>query len=154
MLDISHIHPMLVHFPIVLFMLGVALQLIVLVRGRDLAAHECLANTAMAIIVLAALSAIAAAIFGDIAFDRATELGFPQEPLERHEDFGVTTTVYFGVYAALYLFAWWRRIALAGARGWVWFVIGLGGVALVLLTAYFGGDLVYRVGVNVLPVSP
>jgi uncharacterized membrane protein len=36
----------------------------------------------------------------------------------------------------------------------VWFVLSLVGVVLVLVTAYYGGDLVYRIGVNVAPVKP
>ena len=145
---------MLVHFPIVLFLLGAGLQLLVLGRGGDLAAHQCLANTAIAIVALAALSAIVAAIFGDMALDHARQLGFPQAPLERHEDFGYSTMWFFIAYAALYVLAWWRRFSLAGGRGWVWFVVALAGVVLVLATAYFGGELVYDVGVNVVPVKP
>jgi uncharacterized membrane protein len=154
MIDLPHVHPMLVHFPIVLFLLGAGLQLLVLGRGGDLAAHQCLANTAIAIIALAALSAIVAAIFGDIALDRALELGFPRAPLERHEDFGFTTMWSFIAYAVLYILAWWRRFSLAAGRGWVWFVVALAGVVLILATSYFGGELVYNVGVNVAPVKP
>ena len=65
-----------------------------------------------------------------------------------------TTMWFFIVYAAFYLYAWWRHVSLARGRGWLWFVVGLVGVALVLVTAYFGGDLVYRIGVNVAPVTP
>ena len=154
MIDLVHIHPMLVHFPIVLFLLGAALELLVMIRGGDLAARQCLANGALALMVLAAVAAGVAAFFGDIAFDHAVALGFPKAPLERHAGFGYTTMWFFIAYAALYLLAWWRRFPLAGGRGWLWFVVGLAGVALVLVTAYFGGDLVYRIGVNVSPVTP
>lgn len=154
MIDLAHVHPMLVHFPIVLFLLGAGLELLVLARGGDLAAHQSLPNTALAIVVLAAVSAIVAAIFGDLALDRATELGFPSEPMERHEDFGFSTMWFFVAYAALYLFAWWRRFRLAGGRGWIWFIGSVVGVLLVLTTAYLGGELVYRIGVNVVPVTP
>jgi len=61
---------------------------------------------------------------------------------------------FFLVYAGLYLLAWWRRFPLAGGRGWIWFLVSVAGVALVIVTAYFGGDLVYRLGVNVAPVTP
>ena len=154
MIDLYHIHPMLVHFPIVLFLLGAALELLVLTRGGDLSARQCLAQSALALIVLAALAAAVTAFFGDIAFDHAVGLGFAQAPLERHADFGYTTMWFIIVYAALYLLAWWRRVPLAGGRGWLWFIVSLAGIALVLATAYFGGDLVYRIGVNVAPVSP
>ena len=154
MINVAHIHPMLVHFPIVLFLLGAGLELIVLLRGQDLAAHECLPNVAVATIVLAAIAAAVTAMFGDMALDRAVALGFPHGPLERHGGFGYTTMWFFIVYGGVYLLAWWRRFPLAGARGWVWFVLSLVGVVLVLVTAYYGGDLVYRIGVNVAPVRP
>ena len=35
MIDLVHIHPMLVHFPIVLFLLGTALAFIALARRTD-----------------------------------------------------------------------------------------------------------------------
>jgi len=154
MIDLVHIHPMLVHFPIVLFLLGAALELLVMIRRGDLAARQCLTNSALALIVLAALAASVTAFFGDVALDHAVALGFPKAPLERHGDLGFTTMWFFIAYAALYLLAWWRRFPLAGGRGWLWFILSLAGVALVLVTAYFGGDLVYRIGVNVSPVTP
>lgn len=154
MINLAHIHPMLVHFPIVLFLLGAGLELLVLLRGQDLTARECLPNATLWTIVLAALAAVVAAIFGDMALDRAMQLGFPHGPLERHEGFGYTTMWFFIVYASLYLLAWWRRVSLAAARGWLWFIVSLAGVALVLVTAYFGGDLVYHIGVNVDAVKP
>jgi uncharacterized membrane protein len=154
MIDLYHIHPMLVHFPIVLFLLGAAIQLIALARRTDLSGRSCLANGAFSIFVLAAIAAAVTAFFGDVAFDHAVSLGFPQAPLDRHAIFGYTTMWFFIVYAAFYLFAWWRHVPLAGGRGWLWFVATLVGVALVLVTAYFGGDLVYRIGVNVAPVTP
>ncbi len=145
---------MIVHFPIVLFLLGSGLELLVLARGGDLARRACLSNTALAAMVLAAAGASVAAFFGDIAFDHAVGLGFPQAPLERHADFGYTTMWFIIAYAALYLLAWWRGFRLARGRGWSWFAVSIAGVALVLTTAYFGGDLVYRIGVNVAHVTP
>jgi uncharacterized membrane protein len=154
MIDLTHIHPMIVHFPIVLFLLGSGLELLVLARGGDLARRACLSNTALAAMVLAAAGASVAAFFGDIAFDHAVGLGFPQAPLERHADFGYTTMWFIIAYAAIYLLAWWRGFRLARGRGWSWFAVSIAGVALVLTTAYFGGDLVYRIGVNVAHVTP
>jgi uncharacterized membrane protein len=154
MIDLVHVHPMLVHFPIVLFLLGTALEFIALARRADLAGRSCLANGALALMVLAAVAASVTAFFGDVALDHAVKIGFPQAPLERHGDLGYTTMWFFILYAAFYLLAWWRRFPLGGGRGWLWFVASLVGVALVLVTAYFGGDLVYHIGVNVQPVTP
>lgn len=154
MINIAHIHPMLVHFPIVLILLTVGLEFLVLVRRGDLTAHRCLSNVTLATLVLAALAAIAAAVFGDIALDHAAELGYPKGPMEEHGALGFSTMWFFIVYAVLYLLAWWRRFSLAGGKGWIMFLIGVVGVILMLVTAYHGGDLVYRLGINVLPVKP
>lgn len=149
MIDIAHIHPMIVHFPIVFFVTALGLELIVLGRRGDLTARQCLSNTALAALVLAALAAVVAASFGDMALDKAVDRGFAKGPLEEHEDLGMTTMFYFCVLALVQLVAWWRRIPLSGSRGVIFFVLGLIGFAILITTAYHGGDLVYRLGVNV-----
>jgi len=154
MIDIAHIHPMLVHFPIVLYLLAVALQFLVLVRHGDLAANACLANSALAALLLAATSAVAAAFFGDIALDHAVALGFPDAPLETHASFGISTMVFMLVLSALHLAARWAHLTLIGGRGWGLMVVAVVGIALLLITAYHGGNLVYDIGVNVRTVTP
>jgi uncharacterized membrane protein len=149
MIDINHVHPMVVHFPIVLFLTAVAVEAIVLVRGGDLAARQCLPGLALAALVLGAVAAMVAASFGDIALDAAADKGFPKNPLEEHADLGMTTVVFFGALALVQITAWWRRIPLAGGRGWIVFAVGVVGIAILLDTAYHGGELVYHYGVNV-----
>lgn len=154
MINIAHIHPMLVHFPIVLFFIAVGVELIVLIRGGDLIGQQCLPRIALSALVLAALAAIVAASFGDMAFDKAIDLGFPRPPLEEHEELGFTTMWFFIGLSVLHVLALWRKIPLSGAKGWVIFALGLIGIGILLVTAYHGGELVYRFGVNVLPVKP
>ncbi len=150
----DHIHPMIVHFPIVFFLSAVALQFIVMVRGGDLAEHKCLPNITLVTLILAALAAMAAAFFGDMAYDIARSKGFPVGPLSTHADLGLTTMWIIIVLAVIQLFCWWRRISLAGGRGWFMFLLGLIGIGFLLVTAYHGGDLVYHLGVNVDAVTP
>jgi uncharacterized membrane protein len=154
MIDLSHIHPMLVHFPIVLLMLAAVLDCAVVARGGDLAAHQYLARSAAAVLCLGALAAAAAAIFGDMALDHAVDLGFPEAPLERHGDLGVITMWIFLGLAAVRLLAMWRHVSLAGWRGGALAAASVAGVAFLLTTAYFGGELVYQIGVNVASVKP
>lgn len=149
MIDIAHIHPMIVHFPIVFFITALGLDLVVLGRRCDLAARRCLSNTALVALVFAALAAVVAASFGDMALDAALDKGFAKGPLEEHEGFGVTTMFYFCVLALVQLIAWWRRIPLAGSRGWAFFAFGIIGLGILIATAYHGGELVYHLGVNV-----
>ena len=105
-------------------------------------------------LVLAVLGAIAAASFGDIAFDKALELGFDKAALEQHEELGFSTLWVLLGLAAWQLLARWRGLRLSGGAGWVFFLAALVGAGVLLTTAYFGGDLVYRLGVNVTAVHP
>ena len=154
MINIAHIHPMLVHFPIVLFLSAVGLQGLVLLRRGDLTANGCIANTALAALLLAALAAVVTASFGDMALDHAVALGFPKSPMEIHADLGFSTMWFMLLLSAFHLLARWRRWSLAGGRGWLLLLVALAGVVLLIVTAYHGGELVYHYGVNVDAVKP
>ena len=154
MIDLVHIHPMLVHFPIVLFLVAIGAQVLTLARGGDLSGRGCLPSIGLVALALGALGAVAAAVFGDIALDHAVELGFPQGPLETHQELGLTTTGLFVAFAVVHGLAWWRKISLKAVRGWSLALAGVVGCAILLLTAYHGGNLVYKIGVNVDAVKP
>jgi uncharacterized membrane protein len=154
MISIALIHPMLVHFPIVLLITAVAMDIIVLLLKKDLANRECLTLIALSALLLGTLSAGIAEIFGDIALDKAISLGFPSGPLETHEMFALITLGIFIVHALLRLFAVWRSYALRGLIGWIAILPGLVGVGFLITTAYYGGELVYHFGVNVAAVVP
>ena len=154
MISIALIHPMLVHFPIVLLITAVAMDIIVLLIKKDLATRECLPLIALSALLLGTLSAGIAAIFGDIALDKAISLGFTSGPLETHETMALITTAVFSSYCLLRLLTVWRRYPLQGSIGWLSTLPGMLGVVLLIITAYYGGELVYHFGVNVAPVMP
>ncbi len=154
MINIAHIHPMLVHFPIVLLLVAVAINFMVLLKKGDLAAKDCLPTSGLAALLLAMIAAIAAATFGDIALDKAIELGFNKAPLEQHETLGLTTLWILIALSAWQVFSRWRGISLKATRGWIFFAVALVGSGVLLAAAYFGGELVYTFGVNVTPVHP
>lgn len=154
MIDLIHVHPMLVHFPIVLFTMAVVMQLLVLLRHGDLAANTCLANTAFASLLLAALAAVVAAGFGHVALHHAVEIGFPEEPLETHEGLGTSTMTFMLMLSAVHLGIRYLHKPLSGGRGWLLWVVALLGMVLLTVTAYYGGNLVYQIGVNVKGVTP
>jgi uncharacterized membrane protein len=149
MIPITEIHPMLVHFPIVLWMCAEVMAVIILLRGGDLSARQHWPLTAFYALLGGTLFACLAAFFGDIALDHAVAAGFPTHPLEIHQAFALTTLGIFGLHTILRLLAIWRRYALAGIRGWLAELPGLIGIVLLIITAYFGGELVYHFGVNV-----
>ncbi len=154
MIDLAHIHPMLVHFPIVFFITATVIFLVIAIRGGNIAARECLPFTGVGALVAGLLIGYLAAYFGDIALDAAVAKGFAVAPLERHEEMAATTLVYFSVLAVVLLFALWKKISLDRGRSWYFVVAAAVGVALLIITAYFGGHLVYDIGVNVNSVVP
>ena len=120
-----------------------------LVSGRDIAGRGCTGSVSASLAVLAGLAAIVAFVFGDIAYDLAVSAGFPEVDLETHEGLGTWTAIAFVVWALVRGVFWWRGSAVGGGLKAVAVVIELAGAALVVVTAYFGGQLVYELGVNV-----
>jgi uncharacterized membrane protein len=154
MIDLDHIHPMLVHFPLVLLPIAVLLDWFILVKGGDLASRKGLSLVSASAWGLAAVISILVVIFGDIAFDAALGKGFPKPPLEEHEEFGMTTFWIIVGLALVRLLAMWRGISLKGLRGYGFALGGVVMVALLITTAFYGGELVYSLGVNVDAVKP
>jgi len=154
MISTALIHPMLVHFPIVLLITAVAMDIFLLLTNKDLANRKCLPLMALSALLLGILSAGIAAVFGDIALDKAISLGFPSGPLETHETLALITIAVFSLYCLLRLLALWRRYPLRGFSGWISALPGMVGLVLLIATAYYGGELVYHLGVNVAPVVP
>ena len=154
MISIALVHPMLVHFPIVLLITACSLDIIMLLIKKDLANRQCLPLVALSALLLGTLSAGIAAIFGDIALDKAISLGFPRGPLETHETLALITIAVFSIHCLLRLLALWRRVALRGYIGLISAIPGMVGVVLLIFTAYYGGELVYHFGVNVAAASP
>jgi len=155
MIPVEHIHPMLVHFPIVLFTLALLIDAgLVLVRQRDLASRHCLTMTGLAALGIGLVFAILAAVFGDMALDIAVDKGFDQAPLEEHEGLAGITIAVFGLLALVQVVAAWRSIPLSGRRGQAFVAVMAIGFLLLVSTAYHGGELVYGLGVNVANVKP
>ena len=149
MIPITEIHPMLVHFPIVLWISAETIAVIVLIRGGDLSARQNWPATAFYSLLAGTVFAALAAFFGDIAQDHAIAAGFAAGPMEIHETVAVITLSIFTLHAILRLLAIWRRYPLTGRRGWLAELPGLIGIGGLLATAYLGGELVYHLGVNV-----
>jgi uncharacterized membrane protein len=154
MISIALIHPMLVHFPIVLLIIAFAMDITVLLTKRDLANRKCLPMIALSALVVGTLSAGLAAIFGDIALDKALSLGFPSGPLETHETLALITITVFSFLCLLRLIAVWRKYPMRDFPGWISLLPEMAGIVLLIFTAYFGGELVYHFGVNVAVVHP
>jgi uncharacterized membrane protein len=149
MITITEIHPMLVHFPIVLWIVAEAIAVLVLLRGGDLSTRQPWPTVAFYSLLAGTAFAILAAFFGDMALDHAVAAGFAPGPLEFHETVAIVTICIFGLHAVLRFLAIYRGYPLVGRRGWLAEIPGLAGVIGLITTAYLGGELVYHLGVNV-----
>lgn len=152
MIAITEIHPILVHFPIVLWVCAEVIAVIVLMRGGDMSARQQWPMVASYSLLAGSVIAVAAAVFGDIAMDKAVAIGFPIGPIETHEVTAVTTIIIFTLHLFIRWLAIWRKYPLNGVRGWLAELPGLVGIVGLLTTGYLGGRLVYHLGVNVTAV--
>lgn len=136
------LHPMTVHFPIALYLLGTLLTLIYLIHGQ--AEVERFAYWSF---LLSELAAIVASFVGLIDQSRL-ELADPRRAnINTHITFGVALLIINGVL--IYMRFRWEDVLVR--YRWVYLGLMILGVGLVLITAWLGGELVYRWRVNVMP---
>jgi len=153
MISVAHIHPVIVHFPIVFFLSLMVFDTVTVARGGTLSGRSSIANISVALALLSGAAAVLAFMFGDLAYDIAIGSGFQEAQLETHEALGTSTAIALGVWALLRGFFWWRGSALVNRNGKAIAGIEIAGALLVVTTAYFGGHLVYDLGVNVSRVA-
>lgn len=153
MLPLQHIHPILVHFPIVFFITLAAVDLVAALRGRIVTGRGALGNLSAGLAVAAGAFAVAAYFFGDAALEIAEDGGFHSDIAEIHEGLGETTAAAFAIWALIRVFLWWRDLRFSGAGALAVSLVEVAGAVLVVATAYYGGQLVYDLGVNVAHVA-
>ncbi|MCB9992161.1 MAG: hypothetical protein H6873_00735 [Hyphomicrobiaceae bacterium] len=153
MIPLQHIHPMIVHFPIV-FLLSLlvfdtaAALFSVPVTGRSPAGH-----LSAGLAVLAALFAMVAIYFGDQALSFAEANGFESDIAEIHEHLAIYTSYALIAWALVRGFLWWRNVRFTGLWRFAVPAVELAGAAAIIVVAYFGGQLVFDLGVNVAHVA-
>jgi uncharacterized membrane protein len=151
--SIAHIHPMLVHFPIVFFLTLAVVDTIATLRGVPVTGRGGIGNVSTGLALLAGLFAIVTYIFGGMALDFAEAGGFHSDVAEIHESLGEATAAAFAIWAIVRVVAWWRNARLSGGSAILLSLVELAGVAIVVATAYYGGQLVFNLGVNVAQAS-
>jgi uncharacterized membrane protein len=141
MINSSHFHPMLVHFPIALITVGFLFDLAALILKKD----PCLSRSGFWLSLLGMLGAMAAWTTGYFLTDPMEgEAGLIRE---RHELFATATMIVI-VVAVL------CRVILAYLKkqdkSWAYLTVSLMGIAfmLVSITGFLGGTLVmeYMIG--------
>ena len=142
-------HPLMVHFPIVLLIALAMTDHVALFAGRNLGGQSCLPNISALLAVLAGATAMFVYVNGSVAYDIALTNGTSPVVLDMHRDLGAVLTVLALIWAVL--------------RGWIlvrqrtvsrmWNILvastSLGLAILVVVVALYGTGLVYAHGVNV-----
>lgn len=142
------IHPMVVHFPIALLIVGFLVEL----AGR-LLRRPWLGHAALLLLILGALGAVAAARTGEAAEETVLETPAIEEVLEEHEEGGKQTMwLFLGLAALRSVLAWLKRDT--AVVGWIFLVLWAGGLVLLYETAHHGGELVYKHGAGVAATAP
>lgn len=149
MISPQHIHPMLVHFPIVFIFVLAAFDLAATARGYSVTGRTSVGNVSTGLAVMAAASAVAAYLFGDVALSIAEDKGFSSQVAEIHEGLGMTVAAVLSVWAVIRAALWWRNARIRGMASTVFPLAALASAGLVAMTAYYGGELVFELGVNV-----
>jgi len=140
------LHPMIVHFPITLF------YLTALFEGLYFALHkDWLARAGYVLLTLSMAAGVAAGLAGAISESYVVSHLTPASLriLSTHKNFAELSVFTFGV-------AWlWRTLLALRHRlpkapaALLYFLVVLGGVALISYTGMLGGSLVYDHGVGV-----
>jgi uncharacterized membrane protein len=137
MFDTSHFHPMVVHFPIALILVGFLADLIYLFWKKE----PCLAKTGFWLMVLGTLGAIAAFTTGEFFTSHPSE-GEIAGVFEQHETGAWFTLIVMIAGTALRVFLVAAKKELTSLK-WLVFVLYLAGVASVSFTGFIGGYMVY-----------
>ena len=145
---LPNVHPLLVHFPITLLVLGVTIDISAVVMQR----RPALRDLASVLVLLGAVSLIPTYLAGRQAADLVVS-PFDRTDLivSQHADAAWLVLWFFlGIGLARAVLVWRGR--LSGWRHVVVAMVGAVGLALLIQAADKGGRLVYELGVGVRPV--
>jgi uncharacterized membrane protein len=137
MFSASHLHPMLVHFPIALILTGILADVAFMVCKKEV----CFSKAGLYLMILGTLGAAAAFLTGEF-FTSHPEEGEIFSVFEKHETGAWVTLIVMLIGSAL-------RIYLVSAKKeetplkWAVFVLFLVGAAAVSYTGFLGGSMVF-----------
>lgn len=148
------IHPMILHFPIVLLYIAVPLEVLALVWRQD----GFLPRAAFWTLTLACVAIIATMTAGFISEQSVHWTATTSAILSRHQHFAVLTGLCAGAAWLAHVFRRFpdgRRWGLwgRGQGGLVSAAFVIAAAVFVTLTAHLGGEMVYRYGVGVVGVT-
>jgi uncharacterized membrane protein len=136
MVSSEHLHPMIVHFPVALIMVGFLAETLALVIKKE----PCLTKTGYYLLILGALSALAAYLTGQ--FFTGEMSGAAGEVREQHELLALLTMLSMVVNAIFRSYLLVTHKETVTLR-WTSYLLYLGSAILVGITGFLGGTLVY-----------
>ena len=142
-----NVHPMLVHFPIVLVMLGAGTDFVRLVRPGT----PQLERTGTVLYALAAIFAVSAYVSGRFAAAGVFIPGMAHGLVDDHEGWALAVTACLVLVSALRLGRRLIRLRDTPGSRLVLAILGLVVAVLVQQTAERGARLVFEQGVGVIP---
>lgn len=143
-----NVHPMLVHFPIAIFVTAILLDVINLLWKKDW-----MRGTVLTLFVFSALSCFVTYLSGNQAIDIVTVPMRAELTASHHADWALYTLLYFCTYAVIRAFCFRMNLDRKRFIAILLFFGALAGGALIGKTADFGGKLVYKYGVGVQKVK-
>ena len=136
----SHLHAMVVHFPIALLFISIGLEVATLYKPW----REKLQPGALVMLVLGTAAAAAAVATGpDENYRGVSALG------RIHENWAQITLVWFGLLTLWRLYMLYRQQPLDGRRLAAYLILGAVGLGMLGYTGYLGGTMVYEQAVGV-----
>ncbi|ROL60809.1 DUF2231 domain-containing protein [Bacteroidetes/Chlorobi group bacterium ChocPot_Mid] len=137
MISLTHFHPMVVHFPIALILIGFLADLISLFFKQE----KCLTKTGFYLMIVGTLSAIVAYISGNF-FTEHPEEGAIHEVFELHESAALITLIIMLVASIIRIFLVVRKLDETNWK-WLVFALYLAGTIAVSITGFWGGSMVF-----------
>ena len=139
MFDTSHLHPMIVHFPIALIIVGFLADFLSLFFSKK---EPSLSKIGFYLMLLGTLGAISAVLAGEF-FTNSHFTGKPGFILESHELFAKTTMVIMILASIIRSILVFVKKEVSAIK-YVVFVLIAVAAATVSYTGYLGGNLVYN----------
>ncbi len=136
MISLSHLHPMLVHFPIALLLWGFIADVASMLFKKE----ACLSKTGFYLLLIGTLTSLSALISG-LLFTSEMQ-GAAGAIKETHELFAWMTVGTALVAAAIRIYIVSQKKELISLR-WIGFIVYGLATIMVSITGFYGGTLVY-----------
>lgn len=142
MFSSTHIHAMLIHFPIALLVVGFLVEIVAFIIKK-----EFYKNLSFFLLLVGALGAIAAYVSGSYAGE-GIEDGPLKVPMEMHED-AALVTLWLAIITALFKVSFFFYKGTQPWTKWLGVILFACLIGSVARTGYLGGQLVYSHGAGV-----